>query len=249
MSAVLGSVPPRTDSQTEPEAGRGRRRGKLRLPTPDAEAAQADRGSCPARPGGPPRPAQTSPPGRAPMPRRNCGRPARPSPGAACSSYPEDGCLIDHPVLLSDLGNGVALEPPALLGCPIARATVDFMRDEVGPAAERHLDTAPKALVQVSAMSAGHGMARIRSSAACAGNHLNGVGALDWGAIVLENGNIIDIREAGTRSSRRTGLSRRHPRGGLWSLHDPVLGPGTRWRTMPTISILTWPNANSAFCR
>lgn len=102
---------------------------------------------------------------------------------------PENRCRIDHPVLLSHLGNGVALEPPALLACPMAKATVHFMRDEVGPAAERHLESAPNAIVQVSAY-----VCRTRHGTDTISQHALGT-ALDWGAIALEDGAVIEVLE------------------------------------------------------
>lgn len=169
--------PRRTDVEDAPEAEAA----------PDAEASPPDAAAAP------PVPVAAPPRHSLPLAERQC-RAALRSAGATFTQAPrvhepEDGCLIDHPVLLSDLGNGVALEPPALLACPIARATVEFMRDEVGPAAERHFDTAPKTLVQVSAY-----VCRTRHGTDTISQHALGT-ALDWGAIVLEDGKTIEVRE------------------------------------------------------
>jgi len=206
---------------------------------PDAEAAQADAEAAPPVPVAAP-PRQTSP-----LAERQC-RAALRSAGATFTPAPrvhepEDGCLIDHPVLLSDLGNGVALEPPALLGCPIARATVDFMRDEVGPAAERHLDTAPKALVQVSGY-----VCRTRHGTDTISQHALGT-ALDWGAIVLENGNIIDIREQEPdRAAEQDFLD--DIREAACGPFTTVLGPGTDADHADHFHFDV-AERNSAFCR
>ncbi len=154
---------------------------------PEAEAAPADADAAPPLPEAAPRPPTM------PLAERQC-RAALRQAGATFTNAPrvhepEDGCLIDHPVLLSDLGNGVALQPPALVGCGIARATVDFMRDEVLPAAERLLDTVPQTLVQVSGY-----VCRTRHGSDTVSQHALGT-ALDWGAIVFEDGKTIEVRE------------------------------------------------------
>lgn len=104
---------------------------------------------------------------------------------------PEEGCRIDHPVRLESLGGGVALDPPALINCPLARATVEFMHAVVVPAAKRHFDAAPATLVQMSGY-----VCRSRHGSDTVSEHATG-NALDWGAIVLDDGETVEVREHG----------------------------------------------------
>ena len=118
------------------------------------------------------------------------------------------------------------------------------MRDEVGPCRRAPLDTAPKALCPGPGLvcRTRHGTDTI--SAACRWEPY-----LDWGAIVLENGNIIDIsgsRQSPIEPPEQDFFDDIPRRPVVPSRPFLVRAP---MRTMPTISILTWAERNRPFCR
>jgi len=198
----------------------------------DAVAAPPDAVAAPPRPA-------------LPLAERQC-RAALRQAGATFTNEPrvhepDDGCLIDHPVMLSDLGNGVALEPAALLACPIARATVEFMRDQVDPAAERHLSSAPRALLQVSAY-----VCRTRHGTDTISQHALG-NALDWVAIVLDDGKTIEVRAQGPEAAAEQDFLD-EIREAACGPFSTVLGPGTDAAHADHFHFDV-ADRNSAYCR
>lgn len=183
-----------------------------------------------------------------PMPRseRQC-RAALADAGASFAEAPavhepEDGCRMDHPVLLGDLGDGVALEPPALLSCPMAEATVRFMHEEVTPAAERHLETVPEALFQVSAY-----VCRSRHGSETMSEHATG-NALDWGAIGFEDGTVLDIRDYGADEAAERDFFE-EIREAACGPFTTVLGPGTDAAHADHFHFDLAERSGGAFCR
>ena len=138
----------------------------------------------------------------------------------AAVDEPEEGCRIAHPVLLESLGGGVTLDPPALLTCSMATATAEFLHDVVVPSAERHLGAAPVAVVQRSDY-----VCRTRHGTDTVSEHALG-NALDWGAIVLEDGDIVEVREHGPDEAPRQDFLD-EIREAACGPFTTVLGPGT----------------------
>lgn len=130
------------------------------------------------------------------------------------------GCAIPHPVELSSLGAGVALEPSALLTCQMALASARFVRDVVEPEAQRRFDASVATVRQVSAH-----VCRTRHGAETMSEHATG-NALDWGAVVLDDGTEIEIRAHGVDEAVPRAFLR-HVRGRACGPFTTVLGPGT----------------------
>lgn len=133
---------------------------------------------------------------------------------------PSNGCRIAHPVLVEELGGGVALEPPALLTCPMAAAMAEFLHDVVVPSAERHFGAAPVKVVQMSAY-----VCRTRHGSDTVSEHALG-NALDWGAVSLEDGETIEVRDHGPDEAPRQDFLD-EVREAACGPFATVLGPGT----------------------
>lgn len=112
--------------------------------------------------------------------------------GVAFEEHPPqsepEGCEIAHPLTVSSLGGGVALEPEGIMNCAIAEANARFVRDQAQQQATRHLSSRIKAVNQVSAY-----VCRPRHGARKLSEHAFG-NALDWGAVVLEDDRRLDVR-------------------------------------------------------
>jgi hypothetical protein len=65
---------------------------------------------------------------------------------AAAINEPE-GCSASHPITVSRLSAGVALEPPAVLTCAMAEASARFVRDHAAPLAREEFGS-PLATVE-----------------------------------------------------------------------------------------------------
>lgn len=59
----------------------------------------------------------------------------------------ENACGVEDAVLLSALPDGVAVKPPALMTCPLAESLSRWTLDSILPEADRHLSTAPTAVL------------------------------------------------------------------------------------------------------
>ncbi len=60
-------------------------------------------------------------------------------------------CRIELPMLVSELSQNVALDPPAMMRCELAETLATWMRDIVTPAARKHLSADVNGLVTTSA--------------------------------------------------------------------------------------------------
>lgn len=130
----------------------------------------------------------------------------------------EAGCRIDHPVLLRDLGPGVALEPEALVNCAVAETAVRFVREVVSPEARRRFGAGLVAVGQASGY-----VCRPRNGTAKLSEHASG-NAIDLSSFTLDDGRVIAVVASSDRS-RRDFL--RSIRGGACGLFRTVLGPGS----------------------
>lgn len=112
--------------------------------------------------------------------------------GVAFEEHPPqsepEGCEMAHPLTVSSLGGGVALEPDAVMNCAIAEANARFVRDHGQAEATRHLSSRIAAVNQVSGY-----VCRPRNGTRTLSEHAFG-NALDWGAVILEDERRIDVR-------------------------------------------------------
>lgn len=133
-------------------------------------------------------------------------------------SEPE-GCEIAHPLAVSSLGGGVALEPEAVMNCATTEANARFMRDHAQSEATRHMSSRIASLNQVSAY-----VCRPRAGTRKLSEHAFG-NALDWGSIVFEDGERLDVRahRRGSPEALFLAALRRHACGPF----KTVLGPGS----------------------
>jgi hypothetical protein len=130
-------------------------------------------------------------------------------------------CGIDYPVEVSALPGGVALKPAATLNCQMALAFSRWTRDELQPAARLRYLSSVASIHQASAYACRN---MIGASEAKLSEHASG-NALDVSAIVLANGNEIDVRKPGLFAFRQRSLLNT-VRGDACSYFSTVLGPG-----------------------
>lgn len=124
-----------------------------------------------------------------------------------------------HPLTVSSLGDGVALEPEGVMNCAIAEANARFVRDHAQREATDHLSARIASVNQVSAY-----VCRPRASGSRLSEHAFG-NALDWGAILFEDGKRLDVRlhRRGSPEALFLAALRRHACG----IFKTVLGPGS----------------------
>ncbi len=143
--------------------------------------------------------------------------------GVAFAEHPPqsepEGCEIAHPLTVSSLGGGVALEPEGVMNCAIAEANARFMRDQAQQQAARHLSSRIAAVNQVSAY-----VCRPRHGTRKLSEHAFG-NALDWGAVVLEDERRIDVRAYRRGSPEATFFAAM--RKSACGPFTTVLGPGS----------------------
>lgn len=111
-----------------------------------------------------------------------------------------EGCAAPHPLLVSTLPGDVALRPPAVLTCAMAEATALFVRDHAAPLVEREFGSPLAAIDQVSSY-----VCRPRNGTDRLSEHAF-ANALDWGALVLADGAVIDVRAHRRAEPRRARL-------------------------------------------
>ncbi len=143
--------------------------------------------------------------------------------GVAFAEHPPqsepEGCEIAHPLTVSSLGSGVALEPEGVMNCAIAEANARFVRDQAQQQAARHLSSRIAAVNQVSAY-----VCRPRHGTRKLSEHAFG-NALDWGAVVLEDERRIDVRAYRRGSPEATFFAAM--RKSACGPFTTVLGPGS----------------------
>ncbi|MCO5147223.1 MAG: extensin family protein [Aquamicrobium sp.] len=139
---------------------------------------------------------------------------------AAPISEPE-GCAAAHPLTVSKLSAGVALEPQAVLTCAMAEASARFVRDHAAPLAKEEFD-APLATVEQASSyvcRARHGGTKLSEHAFA--------NALDWSALTLADGTRIEVRAHDAEKEPRAFalISKLHKR--ACGPFATVLGPGS----------------------
>lgn len=63
---------------------------------------------------------------------------------------PGGQCNVDHPLLVTSLGSGVAIEPKAILNCRTAESLALWVKEALLPAALKHFGAAPTGIVHGS---------------------------------------------------------------------------------------------------
>lgn len=99
-----------------------------------------------------------------------------------------EGCKAAYPLTVSGLPGGVALQPEATLTCAMAEATARFVRDHAAPLAKREFASKLVAVEQASSY-----VCRPRRNAQKLSEHAF-ANALDWSALVLEDGTRVEVR-------------------------------------------------------
>ena len=121
------------------------------------------------------------------------------------------GCSAPHPLKVSELAGGVALRPQAVLTCAMAEATALFVRDHAVPLSRREFGSALTAIDQVSSY-----VCRPRNGTRRLSEHAF-ANALDWGALQLRDGTVIDVVAYQRAEPRRARL--------ISALRDAACGP------------------------
>lgn len=104
------------------------------------------------------------------------------------------GCAVPFPISVSKLGPDIALEPAAMLNCPMAEAAAKFAATTISPQAEAVYKSKLKAIANASAY-----VCRPRNGTKKLSEHAFG-NALDMARFVLADGTAIDV--AATRDPK-----------------------------------------------
>lgn len=128
------------------------------------------------------------------------------------------GCALPYPLLVSTLGSGLTLVPPAEMNCQMAEATARFMARTVSPAAKANFGAGLKSVNQASAY-----VCRPRHNGAKMSEHAFG-NALDIAAFTLSDDTRVDIEPA---PSAKNGKFLADIREAACGPFKTVLGPGS----------------------
>jgi len=128
------------------------------------------------------------------------------------------GCAMPYPVSVKTLGDGVAMEPEALMNCAMADAAARFTAEVIAPTAKREFGTELKSISQASAY-----VCRPRNGTAKLSEHAFG-NALDIASFKLSDGKVVDvILRPEEQAARFLGALRKAACGPF----KTVLGPGS----------------------
>nr|WP_255561698.1 extensin family protein [Pseudohoeflea sp. DP4N28-3] len=131
-------------------------------------------------------------------------------------------CGIAHPVKVSGLSGGIRVKPAAKLNCQMTLAFAKWVKEELGPAARARYFSGVKEIKQMSSYSC-----RTMNSrrGAPMSEHSKG-NAIDVGAVTLDNGHTIDVRDPGFFAFREKSLLTT-VREDSCKYFNTVLGPGS----------------------
>lgn len=123
-----------------------------------------------------------------------------------------EGCTAAHPLTVSGLPGGVALRPEATLTCAMAEATARFVKDHAAPLAKEAFASPLAAVEQASSYVCRprHGTQKLSEHAFA--------NALDWSAVLLEDGTRVEVRRHDTATEPRAFLL-------VAGLHKAACGP------------------------
>ncbi len=128
------------------------------------------------------------------------------------------GCAMPYPVNVKTLGNGVAIEPEAIMNCAIAEATARFAAEVIAPTARRDFGADLKSISQASAY-----ICRPRNGTTKLSEHAFG-NALDIASFKLSDGQVVDVvLRPEEQAARFLGALRKAACGPFRT----VLGPGS----------------------
>jgi hypothetical protein len=193
-----------------PEPRPGADETPLPLPRPDE-------GMAPAEPSLeiPPRP-ETSPAEEAACRQRLSALGARFEERPPISD--PSGCAIPHPIMLTDLGGGIGIQPGALLNCTIAEALARFLTGTATKLAKEELGNPLKSISQASGY-----VCRPRNGTLKLSEHAFG-NAIDIAGFTLSDGTLIDV-DAARNPQHSQFLSKL--RTAACGPFSTVLGPGS----------------------
>lgn len=123
-----------------------------------------------------------------------------------------EGCEAAHPLTVSQLPGDVALLPDATLTCVMAEATARFVKDRAAPLAQQAFASPLAAVEQASSY-----VCRGRRDAQKLSEHAF-ANALDWSALVLEDGTRVEVRAHDPAREPRAFLL-------ISALHKAACGP------------------------
>ena len=226
----LGDVPvpePRPDAPArkesavpvEPPAADAPQETPPTAPLPEeAPAGQKARSEPPSPPD--PRSAQ-APASQMPLTEMSC-RQRLQTLGVAFQNRPAEadasGCAMPYPVNVKTLGNGVAIEPEAIMNCAMAEATARFAAEVIAPTARRDFGADLKSISQASAY-----ICRPRNGTTKLSEHAFG-NALDIASFKLSDGQVVDVvLRPEEQAARFLGALRKAACGPFRT----VLGPGS----------------------
>jgi hypothetical protein len=132
------------------------------------------------------------------------------------------GCLVPFPIVLTSLGEGIELEPEAVLNCAAALSLVDYAHDTVSPEAEKAFGSALETVNHASAYVC---RGRVGTGESKLSEHAFG-NAIDIGSFELEDGRRLDVRAYGPGEIATRNFMR-DVRGAACGPWKTVLGPGT----------------------
>ena len=132
------------------------------------------------------------------------------------------GCLVDWPIEVQSLGDGIDMEPSAVLNCQATLALAEYARDIVSPRAEADFGAPLAAINHASAYVCRDrvGTGETKMSEHAFGN------AVDIGAFELTGGRRLDVRAYGPSEKAERDFMRA-VRGDACGPWKTVLGPGT----------------------
>jgi len=130
------------------------------------------------------------------------------------------GCSAPHPVTVARLSETVELHPPAVLTCAMAEASARFVREHAAPLTRGEFGSDLTAIEQVSAY-----VCRPRNGSKKLSEHAF-ANALDWGALVLDDGTRIEVQAHGSAKPRRSRLVKAIQKAACGPFKT-VLGPGS----------------------
>jgi hypothetical protein len=130
------------------------------------------------------------------------------------------GCLVEHPIAITSLGNDIKLAPEAVLNCSMALGAAEFAANVVSKEADKAFGSPLSAVTHASAYvcRARHG--RTKMSEHAFGN------ALDISTFELKDGTRIEVKAYGAADPDRQAFIRTL-RAQACGPFRTVLGPGS----------------------
>mgnify|MGYP001627823265 CR=1 FL=1 len=132
-------------------------------------------------------------------------------------------CGIAHPVKLKKLSGGISIKPAATLNCQLTLAFAQWVKNDLAPSTRARYLTGISSIKQMSSYSCRRMNNNDRNPPMS--EHATG-NAIDIGAITLDSGKTIVVREPGFFAFREKSLLT-NVRSDSCKYFNTVLGPGT----------------------